>query len=71
MDSTKSKIICLVNALIVRDSLIVPPKFTQNNEDCSEENLIQSFRHVTIEKKQPFFSKCFRLKVSLKTGNFP
>ena len=65
MDSAKSKIICPVNALVVRDSLTIPPNFTQNREEFSEEELIQSFKHDTIEKKKPFFSKCFRSDVSL------
>ena len=40
MDSAKSKIICPINALIVQDSLTVPPTFTQNLEYFSEEDLI-------------------------------
>ena len=65
MDLTKSKIICHINALIVWDTLTIPPTFTQEREEFNEENLIQYFRHATIEEKQPFFSKCFRLDVSL------
>ena len=71
MDSAKSNIIYLINALVVWYSLTIPPTFTYTREEFSEEDLIQSFRHATIEKKQPFFSKCFRLDISLDNQPFP
>ena len=55
MDATKYKIICPINAVVVRDSLTVPRTFTQNSEEFIEEDLMQFFRHATIEQKQPFF----------------
>ena len=71
MDSAKSNIICHDNAIIVWDSITIPPTFTQNHEEFSEEDLIQFFTHATIEQKQPFFVKCFRSYVSLDNQHFP
>ena len=58
MDSTKTKILCPVNALVFHDYLDVPPIFIEGCNDFNDEYLIRSFRHATIEEKQPFFSKC-------------
>ena len=71
MDSAKTKILCPVNALVIRYYLIILPSFTLRWEDFIEEDLIQSFRHVTIEEKKPLFSKCFRYDVSLTNQRFP
>ena len=71
MDAAKSKIICHVNALVSRDSLTVPPTFTQNHEEFNEEYLIQFFKHAVVEQKQPFFLKCFRSHISLDNQPFP
>ena len=60
LDAAKSKIICLVNPLVIRYSLSVPHTITQNHEGFYEEDLIQFFTNDIIEQKQPFFLKCFR-----------
>ena len=71
MDLAKTNITRHVNALVIRYSLTVPPSFTLIQEDFNDEDLIQSFRHATLEQKQPFFSKCFRSNVSLANQAFP
>ena len=70
MVSTKSKILCHVNALVVLDSLAVPSSFTLSREDFNEKNLIHYFREETLEKKQSFFTTYFRSYVSLQNQYF-
>ena len=71
MDVSNTKIHCPVNTLVVQYSLVVPPSFTLHREEFVEEDLIQQFRHASIEEKQPFFFKWFRTNVSLTNQLFP
>ena len=71
MDVSNTKILFPVKSLAVQDSLAFPPSFTLNREEFVEEDLIQKFRHETIEEKQPFLSRFFRIDVSLTNQPFP
>ena len=71
MDSARSRILCHVNALVIRDSLEVPPSFTLSKEEFVKENLIQQFRHADVKQNQFFYSKCFEIDVSIADQPFP
>ena len=51
MDSNRFKIFFPINALVFIDSLQVPHSFTQKLEYFTKENLIEHFRHATVEEK--------------------
>ena len=71
MDAAKNKILFLVNSLVIRDSLEVPPSFTSNHEELVEEDLIQQFWLIAIEDKQIVLSKCFKIDVFPANQPFP
>ena len=60
MDITNSKILCPINSLVVRKTLLVPDESTVKAKNYNEESIVQCFRESTIEKKQEFFKKCFK-----------
>ena len=65
MDITNSKILCLVNSLVIRKTLLVLDEFTLKSKDYNEEYILQCFRESVVEKKQYFFKKCFKPDVEL------
>ena len=71
MDITNSKILCLVNSLIDRKTLLVPDEITLKAKDYNEESIVQCFRESIIEKRQDFFKKCFKPDVELLDQPFP
>ena len=71
MDTTSSKILCLVNPLVIRNTLLVPTKFINNSKEYNEESKVQYFRESTVEKKQYFFKICFKPDVQLYNQPFP
>ena len=71
MESTRYMILFLINSLIIRYSLELPPSFTLKQEYFVEENLIVQFRHVVDEEKQIFYSKILKSDVFIVGQSFP
>ena len=71
MEVAKSKILCHVSPLVIRDTFSIPAIFTQLYEEFNEEILIQTFREAIVEKMQAFFNTCFKPDVSLQNQDFP
>ena len=69
MDTYRSKILCLVIPLIIRNTLFVPVEFSQKFKEYSEERILQCFRQTTVETKEAFFKSCFKTDTQLK--NYP
>ena len=51
MDKTKSKILCPVIPLIIRNTLSVPIEFSQKYKEYNEESIVQYFKESTNEQK--------------------
>ena len=60
MDMIKSKILCQVSPLIIRNTLSVPVDFIQKSKEHNEESIVHYFRESTVEQKQSFFNICFK-----------
>ena len=66
MDTSKSKIPCLVIPLVVRKTLSVPIEFNQRAKEYNEEGIVQCFREEANENKEVFFKSCFKPDAHLK-----
>ena len=55
MDASRSKKICLVNSLVIWNTLLIPTDFAQISKEYNEENLVQFFRESSVEQKETFF----------------
>ena len=71
MDKTKSKILCLVSPLFIRNTLSFLVDFNQNSKEYNEESIVQYFRESTVEQKQDFFKICFKPDIQLQNQPFP
>ena len=65
-----STILCLVNSLVVRQTLYVPEDFTLKAKDYSEESILWCFKESTIERKKEFFKRCFKLEDESSNPSF-
>ena len=71
MSLNRSTILCLVNSLVVRKTLYVPKEFTLKAKYYSEESILLCFKESTIERKQEFFKRCFKLEDDSCSLSFP
>ena len=70
MDANKSKILCPINPLFIRNTFYVPAEFTHMSKDLNEESIVQFFRESTIEQKHVFFKTWFKTNVLLQNQPF-
>ena len=71
MDATKSKILCPISPLVIKNTSSFPIEFTQVFKEFNEESIIQYFRESTIEQKQDLFNICFKPDIQLQNHPFP
>ena len=71
MESTRSRIPCPINFLVIKDSIESPPLFILKKEYFVEKNLIEQFRHVVVKEKHKFYSKGLKTDVSIADESFP
>ena len=70
MDAAKSKILCPINPLFIRNTFSIPVKFSQVSKDFNEESIIHYFRGSTVEQKRDFFNICFKPHIQLQNHPF-
>ena len=56
MNKNSTRILCQVNANIIREVLNVPDIFPENTEALSEETLVQVYRECKYEIKNVFLT---------------
>ena len=71
MDASRSKILCLVSSLDIRNTLSIPADFVQVSKEYKEESLVQFFRESTIDQKEPFLKFCSKPDSHLLNHPFP
>ena len=71
MDASRSKILCPVSSLFIRNTLFVPANFVQVFKEYKEEILVQFFRESTVEQKETFLESCSKLDSQLLNHPFP
>ena len=54
MNKSKSKILCPIQAFVIRKTLDIPDEFTHISQDYQEEDIIRCFREFTDESKETF-----------------
>ena len=65
MDKRKSRILCPINASVIRKTLSVPDDFVLLSHEYKEENIIHFFQESTVESKESFLNSCPSLIVRL------
>ena len=58
MNKSKSKILCSVQASVVRKTLHIPDEFVHISQNYQEENIIRCFRESTDESRETFLKAC-------------
>ena len=58
MNKSKSKILCSVQAFVIRKTLHIPDEFVHISQDYQEENTIHCFRESIDESKETFMKAC-------------
>ena len=45
MDVSRSKLLCPINSLTIRNTLLIPYEFTQMSNEYNEEDILRFFQH--------------------------
>ena len=71
MDASRSKILCLVNSLVIQNTLLIPANFSQMSKEYKQDNLVQFFWESSVEQKETFFKTCSKPDSQLLNHHFP
>ena len=71
MDASRSKILCPVSSLVIRNTLSVSAYFIQMSKEWKEEILVQFFREYSVEKKENFLKSCSKFDSQVLSNHFP
>ena len=71
MDASRSNILCLVNSLVIRNTLRVLADFSHMSNEYKEKNLLQFFQEYSIKQKEYFLKTCSKLEIYFLNHHFP
>ena len=71
MDASRSKILCLVNSLVIWNTLSILTDFVQVFEEYKEYILVQFFLASTVENKETFLKACSKPDSQMLNHPFP
>ena len=71
MNKSKSKILCPIQASVIRKSLHVPDEFVHTSQEYKEESIIQLFWESIVENKEAFLKSCSKLDVEVISLSYP
>ena len=71
MDAYRSKILCPVNSLIIRNTLLISVDFSQISKEYKEENLVQFFWESSVKQKETFLKTYSKPDSQLLNYPFP
>ena len=60
MNKSNSKILCSVQASVIRKTLDIPDEFIHISQDYQEESIIRRFRESTVENREAFLKAYFK-----------
>ena len=71
MDMSRSIVLCPINSLTIRNTLLIPPEFTQMSSEYNEGDILWFFQESSTEKKEYFLKTCLKPEIQLSNPLFP
>ena len=70
MDASRSRMLCPINSFNIRNTFLIPSKFTQMSSEYNEGDILWFFKRSSAEKKDPFLRSYLKLESQLSNHFF-
>ena len=71
MDTSMSRMMCPINSLNIRNTLLIPSKFTHMSSEYNEEDILHFFQGSSNEQKYIFLKACLKPESHISDPPFP
>ena len=71
MDASRSRMLCPIDSLNIRNTLLIPSEFTQMSSEYNEGDILQFFQRSSDEKKDAILRACLNPENQLSNPFFP